>query len=232
MSEQEILPQHKKCYDWYNLEDGSIKNCLTKDTYGLEENILFVTPNPPTKEKPCFDYGVICVSKSILRKALHSDNTWIYRGEDTELYLKVTSITVGGDNVYIPVSSLLKILISKQKTFYILPVHDDKTHIANIDGTHIVEIAVCDTDLCINFDTISRSSSQNTESTESYDADEYDKMTYDKMKSMSPGFLGECISLSATQINDINKQLEKITSKGVGKINRNKSKSKTGPYSR
>ena len=90
-----------------------------------------------------------------------------------------------------------------------MPVHDDKTHIANIDGTHILEIAVCDTDLCINFDTISISSSQNTESTEPYDADEYDKM-----KSMSPGLLGECISLSATQINDINKQLEKITSKG------------------
>jgi hypothetical protein len=144
------------------------------------------------------------VSKSILRKCLHNDNTWFYRrgGEDTELYLKVTSITVGGDNVYIPVWSLLKILISKQKTFYILPVHDVKRYIATSDGTHIVEIAVCEGDLAITpsqwndlENNFSRSSSQMTEIC---DPDEYDRMT---RMTMSPELLlgggeEECISLT------------------------------------
>jgi len=219
LPEQQILPQHKKCYDWYDLEEGSIKDCLTKDTGGLEENILFVTPN--VKSPSDFDYGVICVSKSILRKSLHNDNTWFYRrnGEDTELYLKITSITVGGDNVYIPVWSLLKILISKQKTFYILPVHDVKRYIATSDGTHIVEIAVCEGDLAITPDqwvdlenNFSRSSSQMTEI---YDADEYDRMT-GVSTMMSPGLLGggeECFSLSQSEINIINRQLEKSESR-------------------
>jgi len=216
LSEQQILPQHKKCYDWHDLEEGSIKDCLTKDTDGLEENILFVTPN--NKKPSDFDYGVICVSKSVLRKSLHSDNKWFYRrggeGENTELYLKVTSITVGGDNVYIPVWSLLKILISKQKTFYILPVHDVKRYIATSDGIHIIEIAVCEGEHAITPDqwdnlenNLSRSSSQMTEI---YDADEYDQMTM-----MSPGLLdgGEkCISLSTSEIKIINKQLEKSES--------------------
>jgi hypothetical protein len=212
LPEQQILPQHKKCYDWYDLEEGSIKDCLTKDTDGLEENILFVTPN--VKSPSDFDYGVICVSKSILRKSLHSDNRWFYGRENTELYLKVTSITVGGDNVYIPVWSLLKILISKQKTFYILPVHDVKKYIATSDGTHIVEIAVCKGDLAITpsqwddlENNLSRSSSQMTES---YDADEYDRMT---RMSMNPALLlgggEECISLTQSEINIINRQLEK-----------------------
>jgi hypothetical protein len=218
LPEQQILPQHKQCYDWYDLEQASIKDCLSKDTGGLEENILFVTPNP--KKPSHFDYGVICVSKSILRKCLHNDNTWFYRrgGEDTELYLKVTSITVGGDNVYIPVWSLLKILISKQKTFYILPVYDVKRHIATSDGTHIVEIAVCEGDQAITpaqwndlENNLSRSSSQMTEI---YDPDEYDRMT---PMNMSPGSGGlrlfgggeECISLTPFEINIINRQLEK-----------------------
>lgn len=214
LPEREILPQHKKCYDWHDLEEGSIKDCLSKDTDGLEENILFVSPN--VKGPSRFDYGVICISKSNLRKCLYNDNTWFYRGDDPELYLKVMTITVGGENVYIPVWTLFKILISKQKTFYILPVHDAKRYIATSDGVHIVQIAVCEGDLAITPDqwvdlenNFSRSSSQMTEI---YDPDEYDRMSM-----MSPGLLGggegeQCISLSPFEINIINRILEKSES--------------------
>ena len=217
LPEQQILPQHKQCFDWHNLEEGSIKDCLSKDTDGLEENILFVTPN--VKGPSHFDYGVICISKSNLRKSLYNDNPWFYRGDDPELYLKVMTITVGGENVYIPVWTLFKILISKQKTFYILPVHDARKYIATSDGVHIVQIAVCEGDLAITpnqwvdlENNFSRSSSQMTEI---YDADEYDRMT---RMNMSPGlrlFGGgeECFSLSQSEINIINRQLEKSESR-------------------
>lgn len=97
----------------------------------------------------------------------------------------------------------------------ILSVHDVKRYIATNDSTHIVEIAVCEGDLAITPDqwndlenNLSRSSSQMTEI---YDPDEYDRMT---RMTMSPELLlgggeEECISLTSSEINIINRQLEK-----------------------
>ena len=224
LNEKEILPQHKLCYDWHNLEDGTIQDCLTKDTDGLEENILFITPTPKIKSVSVFDYGIICVSKSILRRALRrGEGYFFYRDtsdrDDTDLYCKVTSITVSGNNVYIPLWSLLKILISKQKTFYILDMHDPYRYIATSESDRIVQIAVCEGDLAITpnewfelenrLETMSRSSSQTTEI---YDPDLYDEQARkweESQMRMSPP-IDECISLDLSEIHNIDQQLEEL----------------------